>query len=662
MGAALKKVQGEPSIGELRFMPETVNEKDRTVDVCFTTGYKGRRSSWYGDDWNEELEVSAGAMRLGRLNARAALLDAHNRWSIKDQIGCVQRAWIEGGKAYATLRFSKREDVEHIFQDVKDGVIANISVGYRVYKYTDITERDDKIKTYRATDWEPFEISLVPVGFDPGAQVRSERAEHKRAFETEIEVRAVEREEPSSGSEEPMSKPATQTRDAAEQTPAPAPTPTVDLGKVRAEAVEAERKRSADITAMCEQAGLAERAKELIAVGKSVEEARAELFDAVTKRQEAAPTRSGHPVITEGEQERSKVMRAAEVGLMHRAGLKVDDKSFDEGARHFRSLSLLEIARELCERGGVSTRGMSKNDIVRNAFRIRSGGMQTTSDLTHILANVQNKSLRQGYDHSPRTFLPLVRVVEVPDFKQVKRTQLSGAATLAAINENGEYTQGALADASETYSLRKYGKKLAFSREAIINDDLDALSRVPMILGRAAANLESDIVWALLTANAAMADGENLFSTAHANRANTAVISETELSTGRKCMRLQKDLDGATLLNIHPEYLIGPAAIEATILKFCSNEWQPAVVGEVNTFKGLKPIVEPRLDANSATAWYLGASPAQIDMIELAYLQGQSGPYTETREGFDIDGTEIKVRHEVTAAVIDYRGFFRNKT
>jgi hypothetical protein len=76
--------------------------------------------------------------------------------------------------------------------------------------------------------------------------------------------------------------------------------------------------------------------------------------------------------------------------------------------------------------------------------------------------------------------------------------------------------------------------------------------------------------------------------------------------------------------------------------------------------RSLVPIVEPRLDAASATGWYLIADPAQIDTVEYCYLEGQQGVYVETKQGFEIDGVEIKARMDFGAAGIDYRGMQRN--
>jgi hypothetical protein len=71
-------------------------------------------------------------------------------------------------------------------------------------------------------------------------------------------------------------------------------------------------------------------------------------------------------------------------------------------------------------------------------------------------------------------------------------------------------------------------------------------------------------------------------------------------------------------------------------------------------------IAAPRLDADSPTAWYLAASPSQVDIIELGYLEGEQGPAVESRIGFDIDGLEIKCRLDVGAKVLDWRGLHKD--
>ena len=78
--------------------------------------------------------------------------------------------------------------------------------------------------------------------------------------------------------------------------------------------------------------------------------------------------------------------------------------------------------------------------------------------------------------------------------------------------------------------------------------------------------------------------------------------------------------------------------------------------------RSLVPVVEPRLDADTAPrpAGILFADPAQIDTLEYCYLEGQQGVYIETKQGFEVDGVEIKARMDFGAAAIDYRGLQKN--
>jgi len=154
----------------------SVDVENRTVELIFSTGAGVERMDWWtGDRYIEQLSLKKGSVRLGRLNAGAPLLDAHSAWSVSDQIGVVEpkSASVDGSEGRATVRFSKRDAVEPIFQDVRDGIIKNVSVGYKVYRFEEEKGGDNKVPIRTAVDWEPFEISMVPMPADAGAQVRS---------------------------------------------------------------------------------------------------------------------------------------------------------------------------------------------------------------------------------------------------------------------------------------------------------------------------------------------------------------------------------------------------------------------------------------------------------------------------------------------------------
>lgn len=162
---------------DLRAAVASINEDARTVDLTFSTGAAVDRIDWgTGKRYREVLSMKAEHVRLERLNSGASLLNSHASTNLADVIGAVvpSTARIEQGQGLATVRFSRRADVEPYFQDVKDGIIKFVSVGYRVHKFMEDAGRDGALPTRTAVDWEPFEISMVAMPADAAAKVRAE--------------------------------------------------------------------------------------------------------------------------------------------------------------------------------------------------------------------------------------------------------------------------------------------------------------------------------------------------------------------------------------------------------------------------------------------------------------------------------------------------------
>lgn len=213
----------------------TFNEKDRTVEVVFATEAEVVRYGWDGK-YIEVLDCNETSVRLERLNNGAPVLDNHSAYSLKNQIGVVVRAWVAGNECRALLRFSDRDDIAGIIQDIKNGIIRNVSVGYRVYIYEQNEQAKDEVPTYRALDWEPMEISMVPIPADYNAGVRNDDSRFS-------EVEIIIKKRPNT------TMPEANERGAEQQQTTPAPTTTAapaaapDNEAVRSEGVKAERQR-----------------------------------------------------------------------------------------------------------------------------------------------------------------------------------------------------------------------------------------------------------------------------------------------------------------------------------------------------------------------------------------------------------------------------------
>jgi len=683
-----------PIIGrEATVMPASINAQARTIDVVWTTGAIVRRARWEGWDtlveYDEELVVTPDAVRIERLNDSGPFLDAHSSLDASSMIGSVEpgSVKIDGGVGRATIRLTSAQDAEPVIHRILEGTLNKVSVGYRVHRY-EIDKRDGERELWRAVDWEPYEISAVPIPADPGAGIRSEESGR-----TALQPCAITRRDTTTAAsaDQPKGQKMNErTSSAAGKTTDVATTAqatevddefraAVDDAVTRAEAVAgmtdgqraeaaratsdrdaiaAERERSASILALCRRHDMDGMAADMIARGTTIEAARVAILD---KLADADPFegRTTVPAQARDTGETEIAYRDdATTAILHRDN--PGGHELTDGARVFRGLSLLEMARRVLERNGVSTRGMSKLEVSAAAFQNRAGAMGT-SDFPSILANVANKTLRQAYASTPRTFTAWARRSTIPDFKSVDRTQIAGAPDLQKVLESGEYTYGSVSDGKESYSLVTYGRIVAITRQAIINDDLNALTRIPMAFGAAAADLESDIVYAILTGNPNMADGTALFHANHGNLGTASGVTETALGAAYRLFGKQTGLEGRPI-SILPKFAITPPGARAIEARKQITATTPRATADVNTFAGrLQVIEEARLiPASGADPWFLAADPTRIDTVEYAYLDGQEGVYTETRTGFEVDGVEIKARHDFAAKAIDWRGVYKN--
>jgi ATP-dependent protease ClpP protease subunit len=334
----------------------------------------------------------------------------------------------------------------------------------------------------------------------------------------------------------------------------------------------------------------------------------------------------------------------------------------DERSQQFRGFNLMDLARDCVERAGIRTRGMSRGEVAIKA-------LQSTSDFPNILEAVITKTLRRGYEGTSRTFVPWTRQATLPDFKEVSRVQLSGAPNLKRVLEGAEYEFGTFSDGAEKYRVQKYGRIVAITWETIINDDLNALTSIPMAFGASAGDLESDIVYGVLTANAALSDNVALFHATHGNLGTPAALIdavhpdpsvESPLAEARKMMLLQKGLEGR-YITVRPRFLMVPPDLYEAALKVTGAGFAAARAQDKNVIgPSLTPIEEPRLHDDSETAFYLAADPTSVDTIEYAYLEGHEGVFTESKAGFEVDGLQVKCRHVFGAKAIDHRGLFKN--
>ena len=664
--------------------PNSADIETRTVEVIWSAGARVRRSTLFGEPYDEELSLDPTHVRLDRLNAGAPFLKVHEVDTLDAVIGSVVpgSARIENGRGIAQVRISERADVEPIWRDIQAGHIRAVSIGYQVHRF-EVSKPEAARELWRAVDWTPFEVSAVPVGADPAAGFRAQSPLHDcvlhRRDVSPTQTGAIPmtdkpnapaaeaKDQPSdtvATEDTTMTEPKTpvaEPKDAAiltraqpkPQTPDAPAAP--DAEAVATRARETERDRVSTIYDLAGRLNLERSfAEDLVKRGTDIGEARRLILDQVAAKSEETRSFSQVSIPLGGRDEAITRRDAVANALLHRYSPTLF--SLEDAARQYRGMTLMELARESLGNAGVNTRGLSRDEVATRA-------LHSTSDFPEILSAVTNKTLRQAYDAYPRTFMLFCRQVLATDFKAMHRVQLGEAPQLLEVGESGEFKRGTLGESKESYKVKTYGRVVAITRQTLINDDLDAFTRIPAMYGNSIAQLESDVVWGIITANPAMADGNALFHTTHKNLAGTgAALDVSSVGAARAAMAKQTGLDKKTVLNVRPAFLIVPAALELKAEQLVAQNLVPAATSSVvpQSIRTLAPISEPRLDAASETAWYLAASPNQIDTIEYAYLEGQQGAYIETRNGFDVDGVEIKCRLDFGAKAIDWRGLYKN--
>lgn len=364
----------------------------------------------------------------------------------------------------------------------------------------------------------------------------------------------------------------------------------------------------------------------------------------------AAPV-AGNYIVTL-EDERDKFRAGAQASILARANIEKDDTK-----NNYRGFSVMDLARECLAHAGVNVRGMGKMDVVAAAFT------HTSSDFPLLLSNVANKSMMKGYEEAEETFQLWTSQGSLGDFKPGKRLDLNTFPALDKVQDGGEYKYAQVGERGETVQLATYGKLFSLTRQTIINDDLDAFTKIPRRMGRAAIRTIGDLVYAILTGNPKMADGKSLFHADHKNLLVGMGITTAGVDAMRVAMG--KQTDGNATLNIRLAKLLVPLALEGMAKVVRDSEFEVSAGARdstvPNSVKGTFDVIsDARLDVASASAWYGAADQNAYDTVEVQYLDGNTAPTLEQETGWSRDGVEFKVRMDAGVKALDFRTLASN--
>lgn len=444
----------------------------------------------------------------------------------------------------------------------------------------------------------------------------------------------------------------------------------MDIVREREEAAKAERSRVSEISALCSRHGLNDLAKNLIENGTGLDEARksilAKLADGV------GPVGGSVEVVRDG----AESFRSAAIdGVLLRSGAVKVAKPV-AGANDFRGMSLVRLAEECLRRAGVRQIPSDARGLVQLALRGESIS-GTSSDFPLILSNVANKSLLDGFATAPTSYQFWAAITSLNDFKATQRIKFSEVGKLKLVPEGGKYSETALTEKKETIQLGTYGRVWTMSRQAIINDDLDAFSRVPASFGMQAAYLPNDLAISVLTANAAMTDGNALFSAAHGNNsaetdrrldtvahAQAAAVYMYGLMAQQQTYADSSESDGKRYLNLRPRvWLVAGTdeiiARQSVVSAGDAGVSSGSIVNPIGNLS-LQVVADQNIKTSASDySHYMFADPRIAPVVEVAFLQGNQQPYFERMDESDSDGSKWLIRLDCGAAAVDHVGAVR---
>jgi hypothetical protein len=324
-----------------------------------------------------------------------------------------------------------------------------------------------------------------------------------------------------------------------------------------------------------------------------------------------------------------------------------DAKTLEAAGKIQRTTSLGEVLLSAAEEGGYT----GSRRISAATLRPILAAAWATHSISGILSSTVNKFLLAGFNGVESSWRSISSVRSVNDFKALTSYRLNGGMKFEKVAPGGELKNAAVSDESRTISAETYGIMTSVTRNDLINDDLGALTAVPQRIGRGGALKLNDVFWA------SFQDDSAFFTTGRGNKKTTAgALSLSNLKAIATLFRKLKDPDGNPVA-VEPRVLLVPSDIELSAAEIMGSA---LLVGgssagpNVNVLAGRYQVVSTSY-LSSAEDYYLLASPADMPVMEVAFLNGVQSPVVETAEAdFNTLGVQMRGYFDFGVAKAEY--------
>lgn len=300
---------------------------------------------------------------------------------------------------------------------------------------------------------------------------------------------------------------------------------------------------------------------------------------------------------------------------------------------------------------------------VRDAVHLQAS-IQSGTFAEFLGDSITRRALAEYNTSGLSAWQDICDIVPLGDFRTQHRPRMGGYGDLPIVEERGAYEPlDTPADEEATYAPAKRGGTEDITLEAIKNDDVGLIRKVPVKLGRSAARTLYKFVFAFLDGNPVVFDGTALFHADHGNL-GSAALDATALKARRLAMMKQTEAGSLEPLGLVPRHLIVPADLEDTAYALTVQPnlggFTPTAADAIRRQSWNIIAVKHWLDA---TNWYLGADKADCPLIEIGFLDGKQEPEFFVQDlpnvgsMFSNDMLTYKIRHIYGGNIMDFRGF-----
>jgi hypothetical protein len=685
---------------EASISPKPTKGEDGTFTATVTTQSRIPKHFRMPDgSYIDELLLMKGAKLPA--DGKVSLVDSHDYSTVKSVLGSV-RLEMDDDHMTGTLSVSSSEPTTRT--KIEEGHISSVSVGMRPDKSNYVPA--GKNKTYAGVSyegplmvyesWTPYEVSLTSVPANenakiqlslinnceplngeelipPGVRMADKDKDCKEALKHDDDVLDDRKEQDEEDEEEDDETNDEEKKHAIEQA-----------------AIAKYSKFRADVVKEAKRFKLSESVVEEIVSKANVnfDKARLLMLDQLAGKQEK-------PHITVGSDGCDRQFDAQQAAVTYRfiqsQGMvqefskltdpKTGEKvvpNVDKLDPMFRNMPLAKHAEMQLEAQGYNCRYWATDDIVKaglwgtfNMPHLRRFGqdapISTTGGLSHLLSDAINKVALGGFLSAPVSFnIVFAQIPSVSNLHKVPLINDSGLGYLDARPEGMDPLQKYVTDSEEDIKMQMWSNRIIFPPQVIMNDDLGRLAATPMKWGRAAARTVNRECWSVIINNQVMqTDSVALFNSAHNNyvqtgNGNSGAPSTANVNAMTSLLATQTDLDGA-IIGQSGKYLVGPPSLERNIKQICLGDYDPTASEflAVNPFNTLTPVIEPLLQANSTTAYYL-FTDKQESAVAYCFYSGQETPFIRTWQRPESNDLVVYVEQTFGTAARDYRRAVKN--